>query len=340
MPVTSHAARLQAAMQIHREIIAGKFPNATALGKLLGVSAKTARSYVALMADIFGVNPLYDEFRHGYYYEQVPRAPLIPTLREDEVAAVFLIEQAARDLAGSPIQKVLESVLSKLALMLPTNCNVTLDDIGGALSLRLDRGASLEHRDQETLTTLYGALLKKRSVSIQYEAPGHKDPSRRIIDPIHLTRCEGQWYLLAYCHLRKDMRTFVPARMKNVRVLSQSFERPAHFDPREHFRSAFGIAAGKDVREVALRFDASIAVLIRERQWHPTQQFSALADGSLRMTLTCSQGAELQAWILSWGEQAVVEKPAELIQKIHDRHRAAAERHNSCVTALASDRHL
>ena len=338
MPVTSHTARLQGAMQIHREIVAGKFPNATSLGQLLGVSAKTARSYVALMADIFGVNPLYDEFRHGYYYPQAQKTALIPHLREDEVAAVFLIEQAARDLAGSPIQKVLESVLSKLALMLPANCNVTLDDIGGALSLRMDRGASLEHRDQETLTTLYGALLKRRCVGIVYEAPGQKDPTRRTIDPIHLTRCEGQWYLVAYCHLRAEIRTFVPARMRDVRVLGQTFERPAQFDPREHFRSAFGIAAGKDVREVAIRFAPAVAVLIRERTWHPTQAFSELPDGSLRMTLSCSQGAELQAWILSWGEQAVVEKPVDLIQKIHDRHRAAAERHSSCVLTTPSER--
>ncbi len=324
MPVTSHAGRLQAAMQIHREILAGKYPNATSLGKLLGVSSKTARSYVELTADVFGVNPLYDEYQYGYYYQNVPKAPLIPNLREEEVAAVFLIEQAARDLTGSPVQKVLESVLSKLALMLPSSCNVTLDDIGSALSLRSDRGASVAQRDQETLTTLYSALLQRRCVGITYEAPGQKAPTRRTIDPIHLTRCEGQWYLVAYCHLRKEIRTFVPARMKNVKVLSEKFERPPNFDPREHFRTAFGIAAGKDVREVAIRFDVAVAVLIRERQWHPTQKLEELPGGAVRMTITCSQGIELQAWILSWGEQVHVESPTELIETIRRRHWAAA----------------
>jgi predicted DNA-binding transcriptional regulator YafY len=216
-------------------------------------------------------------------------------------------------------------VLGKLALMLPSSCNVTLDDISSALSLRMDRGASVAQRDQETLTTLYSALLKRRCVGITYEAPGGKAPTRRTIDPIHLTRCEGQWYLVAYCHLRKEIRTFVPARMKHVRVLNESFERPANFDPRDHFRTAFGIAAGKDVRDVTLRFDRTVAVLIRERQWHPTQRIEELPGGAIRMMLTCSQGVELQAWILSWGEQAVVESPPELLEIIRARHQAGAE---------------
>ena len=35
--------------------------------------------------------------------------------------------------------------------------------------------------------------------------------------------------------------TFVPARMQNVRLLGETFERPKDFDPQEHFRMAFGI---------------------------------------------------------------------------------------------------
>ncbi len=43
MPRSSAAARLQAAMRIHREIAAGRYPNATGLAGLLGVSAKIIR---------------------------------------------------------------------------------------------------------------------------------------------------------------------------------------------------------------------------------------------------------------------------------------------------------
>ena len=311
------------ALTIHRDIVSGTFPNATALGQKLGVSPKTARKYVALLADLFGTNPQYDEIRHGYFYENVGRAPLVPRLREDEVAAVFLIEQAARNLAGSPVQKVLESVLDKLSLMMPAGCDITLSEFSDALSLRSDRASAVSDGDRETLNVLYDAIVKRHRVSVVYAGQGRAEPTRRKIDPIHLTRCEGQWYLVAYCHLRKEIRTFVPARMKELRVLNETFERPKDFDPQKHFCTAFGIVAEKNVSEVRLRFCKEVAGLIRERQWHPTQALEDIAGGSVRLIMTCSQGAELAAWILSWGEQVVVEKPAALAKLIAHRHRAA-----------------
>ncbi|HEY3324981.1 MAG TPA: WYL domain-containing protein [Planctomycetota bacterium] len=325
MPITSNASRLQAALQIHREIMSGTYPSATMLGEKLDVSAKTARKYVELLADIFGVNPIYDEVRHGYHYENATRASLVPRLREDEVAAVFLIEQAARSLAGSPVQKVLESVLGKLSLMMPTGCDITLGELSDALSLRLERASSVSDQHPETLNTLYDALVHRRRVSMVYAGRDRAETTRRKIDPIHLTRCEGQWYLVAHCHLRKEIRTFVPARMKDVRVLSETFQRPADFDPQKHFKSAFGIVAGRDVQQVKLRFCREVAGLIRERQWHPTQVIEDLPDGEVRLTMTCSQGPELEAWILSWGEQVAVEGPKELEGNVKARHKAAAQ---------------
>ena len=324
MPITSNASRLQAALQIHREIASGTYPNATVLGQKLSVSPKTARKYVTLLADLFGTNPIYDEFRHGYYYDSVGRAPLVPRLREDEVAAVFLIEQAARNLSGSPVQKVLESVLDKLSLMMPAGCDITLGELSDALSIRTDRASAVSDKDRETLNMLYDALVKRQRVSVVYAGRGRAEPTRRKIDPIHLTRCEGQWYLVAYCHLRKDIRTFVPARMQDIRVLKETFERPKDFDPQKHFCTAFGIVTDKNVQEVRLRFCKEVAGLIRERQWHPTQRIEDV-DGEVRLTMTCSQGAELVAWILSWGEQVVVEGPKELASLVAKRHKLTWE---------------
>jgi predicted DNA-binding transcriptional regulator YafY len=322
MPITSNAFRMRAALDIHREIAKGTYPNATLLAQKLRVSPKTARKYVTLLADIFGTNPLYDKFRHGYYYDDMGRAALIPRLREDEVAAVFLMEQAARHLAGSPVQKVLESVLGKLSMMLPSGCDITMGDLSDALSLRMDR-ASAVNDDCETLNLLYDALVKQQRVSCLYAGRERAEPTRRKIDPIHLTRCEGQWYLVAYCHLRNGMRTFVPARMTEVKALKETFARPKDFDPQRHFRTAFGIATDNNVHEARLRFCKNVAGLIRERQWHPTQILEDV-DGAVRLTMTCSHGPELAAWILSWGEQVVVESPQALADLVAKRHLLAA----------------
>jgi len=326
MPITSYAARLQAVVQIHREIASGSYPSATVLGEKLGVSPKTVRKYLELLSSMFNYNPIYDAYRHGYYYDQKTSrtSPLTPRLREDEIAAVLLLEQTARSLSGSPVQAVLESVLDKLRLMMPADCPISLDDLAHAMSLRLERAASVE-QNSEILRRLYEGVLNRKRVLVRYAARDSNGLTRRKLDPLHLTRCEGQWYLVAYCHLRKANRTFVPARMQQVELLNEKFERPPDFDPQEHFRSAFGIAVGLPVCEVQLRFLPSVADLIRERQWHATQKLTDLPDGCVRLTMTCSQGPELHGWILSWGEQVVVEAPAALGETIRARHLQASQ---------------
>jgi predicted DNA-binding transcriptional regulator YafY len=324
MARSSLAARLQAAVRIHREIAAGTYPSATRLGELLEVTPKTARKYIGLLTESFGLRPAYDAVQHGYHYPEEVHPDLIPRLTDDEVVAVFLLEAASRSLKGSPAGPLLESVLGKLSLMLPVATGLTLDQVSSALSLRLERAASLPGPEPQVMRTLYTAVVRHRSVRITYRARKGGALTQRTIDPLHLTRCEGQWYLVSFCHLRKAIRTFVPARIQEVRLLAENFTPPKGFDPEEHFRTAFGVVAGYKVAEAVLRFDASVATLIRERRWHATQKLEDLPGGEVRLRMTCSQSQELIAWLLSWGEHVSVEQPAGLAQEVAKAHRRAA----------------
>ena len=50
---------------------------------------------------------------------------------------------------------------------------------------------------------------------------------QRVVDPYHLANINGEWFLFAFDHLRKDLRTFVPARIKAIRHTGKTFERRA-----------------------------------------------------------------------------------------------------------------
>jgi len=83
MARSSVAARLHAAVRIHEAIASGTYPNATRLGALLGVRPKTARKYLHLLADTFGVHPVYDETRHGYHYPVKERPRVLSHLSQE-----------------------------------------------------------------------------------------------------------------------------------------------------------------------------------------------------------------------------------------------------------------
>ena len=94
----------------------------------------------------------------------------------------------------------------------------------------------------------------------------------------------------------------------------------AAFDLKRHEAEAFGIVWERPMR-VVLRFRAEQAPYVREREWHPTQQFRTLRDGRLEMRLRAGGTLEIARWILGWGDAVEVVGPATL----RDRVRAALQ---------------
>jgi predicted DNA-binding transcriptional regulator YafY len=245
-------------------------------------------------------------------------------LRDDEVIAYFLLEETARSLSGTPVQGYLEGALSKLSSMLPLGGGLTLADISQAMSLRLER-APAKAAQPETLTKICHAIQARKQLQITYRDGKHAETTRRRIDPLHLTRCEGQWYLMAYCRLRKALRTFVPARITKLELRRECFEPPMDFDPAAHFRRAFGIVSDEETTSVELVFESEVAHYIAERNWHPTQTIEALGDGRVRVKLTCCVSQELQRWLLGWGASVSVVYPKSLKKMIEKEHASASQ---------------
>ena len=65
-------------------------------------------------------------------------------------------------------------------------------------------------------------------------------------------------------------------------------------------------------QEVVVRFQKQVAQNVAEVVWHKTQQLEFLDDGSLEYRASVSGLDEIAWWILGYGDQAEVLKPAKL----------------------------
>ena len=140
-----------------------------------------------------------------------------------------------------------------------------------------------------------------------------------MVDPYHLANINGEWFLFAYDHLRKDIRTFVPARIMGVQRTGKSFVRPLRFSLERTLRDSFGVHSGEGTFNVLIRFNASAAPYIREKRWHPSQELRELRKGGLELRLCLSSLGEIERWILGWGDSAVVLQPRELIESVRQQ---------------------
>ena len=123
-----------------------------------------------------------------------------------------------------------------------------------------------------------------------------------------------------YDRSRKARRIFVLARMQKASRTAQKFSnpKPAGTEIERLFRNSFQIwqSENADLEQIVLRFSGRAAQLVRERNWHSSQQIQELASGNLELFFTLNSLEEIVPWILSWGRACEVVRPVKLQRKV------------------------
>src|SRR5213594_2559668 len=195
-------------LQIHRAIQSGKYPNANTLGQQLEVSAKSIHRDFIFMRDRLRLPLKYHDLKFGYYYTRPVRNFPTLLLSEGELFAMLVAEKAVQQYRGTAFEKPLLSAFRKMAASLPESVSLSLADWEQTISFRTSAEPIL---DLQTFDTLDKATARHQQLLLTYRKPGRKETEPRVVDPYHLANINGEWFLFAHCHLRNDIRTFVPA---------------------------------------------------------------------------------------------------------------------------------
>jgi len=309
---------LERMLRIHQLLQAGEFPNATSLAREIEVTTKTIHRDLEFMRDRLNLPLAFDRARNGYHYTAEVSAFPTMQITEGEIFALVVAEKALQQYRGTSFEKPLLSALRKMQQALPDTISLNLADIEKTISFRTRAEPVL---NLEIFETLAQAVAQRQQLELLYRKPGAA-AEPRLVDAYHLANINGEWYLFAYDHARKDLRTFVPARIQSVKPTGKTFERTQKFSLEKRLRDSFGVHAGEGEFEVVIRFNARAADYIREKKWHPSQTLRDLKGGGAELKMKLSSLAEVSRWVLSWGGDAEVLKPRELVESV----RAAAQK--------------
>lgn len=306
-------------MAIHSALLEGVFPNATSLAADLEVSTRTIMRDLDFMRDRLELPIEFHAPRNGFQYTREVKS--FPTLKisEGELFALMLAEKALEQYRGTPFEKPLLTVFEKITQSLPESISFNVGEWEGTVSFRTSAEPII---DVKTFDALAKAITRGEQLVLHYRKPGLTRIEQRKVDPYHLANINGEWFLFAFDHLRKAIRTFVPARIQKIEKSGERFEKDPKFSIEKELRDSFGVFSGRGNHRVVVQFNELVADYIREKKWHPSQQLAELPDGGVQLTMTLSTLAEVQRWILSWGGNARVVEPAELRTNV----RIAAER--------------
>ena len=305
--------------EIFHAIKTGRYPNRTQLARSIEVTTKSIQRDLDYMRYQLNLPIEFDYERGGYHFTKtVTDLPLFQ-LTESELVSVFVAQKALEAYRGTPFEQPLRTAFQKLQAATNPGIRISIswEDLAQSISFR-HFGAYLP--DMTVFAQLAKAIQTEKAVEFDYRKLDAKSFEKRAVEPWHLACVSGQWYLLGYDSGRGARRIFVLARMRNISTLARDFAhpRPGDADIRELFQNSFQIWQSEDARleRIVLRFSGRAAQLVRERNWHPSQRLQELAGGNLELGLTLNSLEEIVPWILSWGRQCEVVRPARLRKKV------------------------
>lgn len=187
-------------------------------------------------------------------------------------------------------------------------------------------------RIRTNLETLQLAIGKHHRVHLTYESASG-DHSEREVDAYGLYYARGAWYMVGFCHLRHDERTFHLGRINQAkdachnRVRGPDYDIPKGFDLSAHARRRpweFPHAAPQTV-ELAI---AEKLVPAIPEIFGPQTTVESTPRGT-RVCLRVTHQAALVATILPYGAAVQVLRPKTLRAEIGALYRRLADRYGS-----------
>src|SRR5271169_4646943 len=196
-------------LRIHQSLQSEKFPNAATFAREIEVATKTIHRDIEFMRDRLNLTIEFNKARNGYFYTGEVGAFPTMHITEGELFALVVAEKALQQYRGTTFEKPLLSAIKKMEQSLPDTISLNLADIEQTISFRTRAEPIL---NLEIFDALAKAVAQRQQLELHYRKPG-QPAEKRLVDAYHLANINGEWYLFAYDHARKDLRTFVPARI-------------------------------------------------------------------------------------------------------------------------------
>ena len=292
----------------------------------LEISHATFKRDIEYLRDRLNVPVVWSRERQAYVLDPGAELAELPGVwfSPAEVYALLEIDHLLDTLGSGLLARQLAPLRARLRALLESG------DHGHREIRRRIRILTLGTRrvNREVFEALSLALLGRKQVFIRHLKRGDGGITERMVSPQRLVHYRYNWYLDAWCHVRKDLRTFAVDAVRQARV----DEAPAREVPDAELDrvlgSGYGIFAGAETETARLRFTPDSARWVADEVWHSKQVGRIEADGSYVLELPYSREPELVMDLLRHGAGVEVLSPRSLRERVASELAAAARQYD------------
>ncbi|HET7308188.1 MAG TPA: WYL domain-containing protein [Gammaproteobacteria bacterium] len=231
-----------------------------------------------------------------------------------EIVAILTLQQYFEDISPDLIGGHLAPLRERLRELVQ---KVGAGERGLAAKVRIIHLARRTHLPQ--FQKVAYALMEGKRLKIRHYSRPKDTYTDRQISPLRLVHYRENWYLDAWCHTNKALRTFAVDTIEEAELVNKPAKKLSKKQHDQLVTAGYGIFSGSDVQWATLRFSAHRSRWVKVEQWHPRQVQDFDDEGRYILKIPYSREEELMMDILKYGPDVEVLEPAELRLHIKDR---------------------
>lgn len=289
------------------------------LANRFGVSLRTIYRDIKTL-EASGV-PISSEAGIGYSIVEGYKLPPV-MFTHDEAMSFVAAEKLMQHFTDKSVGTAFLSAMYKVKSVLRWAEKDWMDELDTKILVQ-PKGALFNKQVPNALEVLMYGIANKKQVQFSYQSIESDTPNERIIEPIGLYHENEYWYLVAYCHLRKDYRKFRADRIFKIIKLDKSFEL-------QHRELSFYLQrTGNEKQEIVIKIeiDKSFARYIKQsRNFYGFVSERNIGD-KVEMIFNYAHDPEyFIRWIIMLGDQADITEPASLRKRLKELAEAIIKR--------------
>lgn len=170
--------------------------------------------------EVAGV-PIYGEAGIGYSLVDGYRLPPVMFTR-DEAGSFVAAEKLMQGFTDKNLGAHFQSAMFKIKSVLHGPEKNWVESLDSQISIH-SAEKSFNEKTPNALDIFFESLAEKKRVVLDYQSLKQEKPVSREIEPVGLFHENRFWYILGYCHLRKDYRQFRLDRIHGIERTEKAF---------------------------------------------------------------------------------------------------------------------
>lgn len=285
-----------------------KIIKAIAISDRFGISLRTVYRDISTLKNA-GI-PIIGDPGIGYSIMDGYRLPPI-MFNEGEAAALLTAEKFIGKMTDQDTQAYYSSAMLKIKAILRSSEKQSLAVLDNSIAI-----SDYNNWENKTyLQDLFKSIASKNILSIQYQKADGTS-SKRKLEPIGCYHQFNNWYLVAFCQLKKAYRTFKINRIVNLQLLEQHFD-TKHISLQNYIDRQNEVwKEQQQFQTIEIVFNKSVVKYAESRKYYFGFVEQKIENDAVRMKFLNSSTEIVARWLLQFGNQATVLAPIELKNRL------------------------